>query len=67
MQCTDEKCPPLENEGFATWPSAIPGTIVTDDHGARCLPGYSGTPKRLCGVNGWEPITSACTRTPAGV
>jgi len=59
----DEECPRLENDGFASWPSAIPGTIVSAANGARCMTGYSGTPQRLCGENGWGPITSECTRT----
>ena len=58
--CAFELCPALENDGNAEWPSEnVPGV----EKDGSCLSGYAGTPKRLCGILGWQEITSGCERT----
>ena len=59
-------CPAITvNDGNATWPaSSVSATNVQ----GTCLPGYIGTPTRLCsgtttspGV--WGPVITGCTGT----
>jgi hypothetical protein len=46
------------NEAFATYATSLAGTQQVQ---GTCIAGYTGTPRRNCGVNGqWSAITGAC-------
>jgi hypothetical protein len=53
---------PAVSAGFVSWPLTLSG--VTEEN--TCPPGYSGSPSRLCQLDGnWATIANPCIRTPS--
>ena len=57
---TELSCPSI-TEGNADYPLTVAGSQQVQ---GTCAAGYSGTPRRSCGLDGnWGTISGACTGT----
>ena len=58
--CVRRQCPSETGPGNARW---VPTDSTSTGYGT-CLPGYSGSPNRICSIDAqWESVNSPCERT----